>query len=67
MSSGELMGNLYTQGREISVFKPYDPAGYVPNSPMTWSAMPFKGRIFLFRHQLGVVVCAPGARRRPVS
>ncbi|MGI9628288.1 MAG: LVIVD repeat-containing protein [Longimicrobiales bacterium] len=44
--SGDLMGNLYTQGREIAVFKPYDPIGYIPNSPMTWSAMPFKGQIF---------------------
>ncbi|MEX0979578.1 MAG: hypothetical protein WDZ89_00695, partial [Gemmatimonadota bacterium] len=26
--SGELMGNLYTQSREIAVFKPYDPEGY---------------------------------------
>ena len=41
--SGDLMGNLYTQGREIAVFKAYDPIGYVPNSPMAWSVMPFKG------------------------
>ena len=25
--SGELLGNLYDQGREIAVFKPYDPEG----------------------------------------
>ena len=26
--SGMLLGNLYDQGREIAVFKPYDPEGY---------------------------------------
>ncbi|TVP75702.1 MAG: hypothetical protein EA352_07515 [Gemmatimonadales bacterium] len=45
--SGELAGNLYEQGREIAVFKPNDPVGYVANAPTTWSAMPFKGNIFL--------------------
>ncbi len=45
--SGLLMGNLYTQGREIAVFKPNDPIGYVHNAPTTWSAMPYKGNIFL--------------------
>ncbi|MEX2527919.1 MAG: Ig-like domain-containing protein [Gemmatimonadota bacterium] len=45
--SGPLMGNLYTQGREIAVFKPNDPMGYVANAPTTWSVMPFKGNIFL--------------------
>ncbi len=45
--SGPLMGNLYTQGREIAVFKPNDPVGYVANAPTTWSTMPFKGNVFL--------------------
>ncbi|TVP55941.1 MAG: hypothetical protein EA351_08985 [Gemmatimonadales bacterium] len=45
--SGDLRGNLYTQGREIAVFKPNDPIGYVSNAPTTWSAMPYKGNIFL--------------------
>jgi hypothetical protein len=44
--SGELMGNLAKQGREMAVFKPFDPLGYVPNSPMTWGAQPYKGYIF---------------------
>ena len=39
--SGELMGNLYTQGREISVYKAFDPVGFIPNSPGAWSVMPF--------------------------
>ena len=45
--SGELMGDLYRQGREIAAVKPADPNGYVPNATMVWSAMPFKGNIFL--------------------
>jgi len=44
--SGELMGNLYTQGREMAAFKAFDPQGFVPNSTMVWSAMPHKGHIF---------------------
>ncbi len=45
--SGDLMGNLHTQGREIAVYKPADPVGYISNAPMVWSGMPFKGRLFL--------------------
>ncbi len=44
--SGELMGNLATQGREIAVFKSNDPVGYIANAPMVWGGMPFKGEIF---------------------
>ena len=65
--SGELMGNLYTQGREIAVFKPFDPVGYVPNSPMTWSAMPFKGRIFFSDTNSGLWSARLVPRERPVS
>ena len=65
--SGELMGNLYTQGREIAVFKPYDPIGYVPNSPMTWSAMPFKGRIFFSDTNSGLWSARLVPRSRPIS
>lgn len=43
--SGDLKGNLYTQGREIAVFKPFDPGGFLPNAPFTWSAMTYKGRV----------------------
>jgi hypothetical protein len=41
--SGELLGNLYDQGREIAVFKPYDPAGRTANAPYVMNAMPWKG------------------------
>ncbi len=65
--SGDLMGNLYTQGREIAVFKAYDPIGYVPNSPMAWSAMPFKGRIFFSDTNSGLWSAKLVPRSRPVS
>jgi plastocyanin len=41
--SGELLGNLYDQGREIAVFKPYDPKGFTANAPFVMNAMPWKG------------------------
>lgn len=44
--SGELMGNLYTQDREIAVFKAHDPIGWIANAPAAWSVMPHKGHIF---------------------
>jgi hypothetical protein len=43
--SGELMGNLTDQNREIAVFKPYDPDAYTPNAPFVMNAMPWKGRV----------------------
>ncbi len=44
--SGELMGDLYKQGREIGYFVPRDPQGKVANMAMTWGARPYKGHIF---------------------
>ncbi|MGH7468598.1 MAG: Ig-like domain-containing protein [Longimicrobiales bacterium] len=44
---GELMGDLANQGREIAIFKTYDPDGYVSNAPMVMNAQPYKGHIFL--------------------
>ncbi len=44
--SGELMGNLYTQGREVSVYKAFDPLGFVPNSPGAWSVMPHRDLVW---------------------
>jgi hypothetical protein len=45
--SGELMGNLYNQGREIAKFIPTHHEGRVPNAPMTWGPQPHKGYIFV--------------------
>jgi len=44
--SGELMGDLYKQGREIAMFVPHDPDGYIANSPFVWGPQPYKGHIF---------------------
>ncbi|MGH7447066.1 MAG: LVIVD repeat-containing protein, partial [Longimicrobiales bacterium] len=43
--SGELLGNLADQRREIAVFKPFDPQGFTPNAPFVMNAMPWKGHI----------------------
>ena len=52
--SGELMGNLYRQGREIARFLPFDPEGFVPNSPQVWGAQPHKGVIFFSDYNSGL-------------
>lgn len=44
--SGELMGDLLAQGREITFFMPGDPKGFVPNMPQTWGAQLHKGHLF---------------------
>jgi len=45
--SGELMGNLYDQGREIAKFEPTHADALVPNAPFTWGPQPYKGHIFI--------------------
>ncbi len=44
--SGELLGDLRAQGREMVAFKPYDPQGFIANAPMVWGAQPHKGVVF---------------------
>jgi hypothetical protein len=44
--SGDLMGDLYKQGREMAFFLPTDEKGYIPNAPMVWGPQPHKGHIF---------------------
>jgi len=44
--SGELLGDLYRQGREIATFVPDDPEGFVANAPMVWGPQPYKGTVF---------------------
>ena len=44
--SGELMGDLYRQGREIAWYIPTHPKGVVPNASMVWGPQPHKGKIF---------------------
>ncbi len=43
--SGELLGNLAEQRREIAVFKSYDPKGFTANAPFVMNAMPWKGHV----------------------
>ncbi len=45
--SGELMGNLYDQGREIARFLPKTDEGRAPNTPMAWGPQPYKGLIYV--------------------
>ncbi len=65
--SGDLMGNLYTQGREMSVFKAYDPLGYIPNSAAAWGVMPWKGHIFFADINSGMWAVKMRPTERPVS
>jgi len=44
--SGELMGDLRKQGREMAWIVPNDPNGYSANSPFTWGAQLYKGHVF---------------------
>ena len=45
--SGELLGDLYKQDREIGYFLPQHREGIIPNAPMVWGAQPYKDYIFL--------------------
>ena len=44
--SGELLGDIYKQGREIGVYLSQHENGRIPNSPMVWGAQPYKEYIF---------------------
>ena len=47
--SGELMGDLYKQGREIAMFLPHDPNGFIANAPFVWGAAAVQGQRVLHR------------------
>ncbi|MDA0329183.1 MAG: hypothetical protein O2958_09270 [Gemmatimonadetes bacterium] len=65
--SGELMGNLYTQGREVAVFKSASPVGYTPNATMVWGAQPHKGHVFLSDTNSGLWSVKLLPKTRPIS
>ena len=44
--SGDLLGNLYRQGREIAFFQMGHPEGHIPNTPNVWGTIPYNGYIF---------------------
>jgi len=65
--SGELMGNLATQGREIAVFKPFDPDGFAANVSMVWGAQLHKGHIFFNDLVSGMWAVKLVPTERPIS
>ena len=65
--SGELKGNLATQGREIAVFKPFDPLGFMANQPNVWGAQPHKGYVFFSDFNSGLWSVRVQPPTRPVS
>ncbi len=52
--SGELLGDLYRQGREIGYFLADDPQGFKPNARRTWGTMTHKGNIFFADNNSGL-------------
>ena len=44
--SGELLGDLYRQGREIAKFYSTDNEGFLANAPFAWGPQPHKNTIF---------------------
>ena len=44
--SGELLGDIYSQGREIAVYQSAHKEGKIPNATMVWGAQPYKDYIF---------------------
>jgi len=52
--SGELLGDLYRQGREIGYFLADDPQGFKPNARRTWGTMTHKGNIFFTDNNSGL-------------
>ena len=44
--SGDLLGDLYRQGREIAFYMSSHPKGHIPNSTNVWGAIPYKGYIY---------------------
>jgi hypothetical protein len=52
--SGDLMGDLYRQGREIAVYRAWDADGFVANAPMTWGPQPHKGNLFFSEFNSGL-------------
>ena len=65
--SGELMGNLATQGREIAVFKPFDHNGWAANVSVVWGAQQHKGNVFFTDLASGLWSVKLLPTQRPIS
>lgn len=65
--SGELMGDLMAQGREIAIYKPQDPGGYLPNQVSVWGGQPYKGHVFFSDMNSGLWAAKVLPKGRPIS
>ena len=65
--SGELMGDLMAQGREIAIYKPQDPGGFLPNQVSVWGGQPHKGHVFFSDMNSGLWAAKVMPRNRPIS
>ena len=65
--SGELMGNLADQRREIAVFKPYDPDAFTANAPFVMNAMPWKGHVLFTDFNSGLWAAKLEPKAKPVT
>lgn len=65
--SGELRGDLYQQGREISRLWTGDPQGYRPNVPFTWGARQFGDFIFFNDINSGIWITKLGKPKQKGS
>lgn len=61
--SGELRGDLYRQGREITNLWAGDPEGYRPNLPFTWGAQPHNGLIYFSDINSGLWIAKLGGSK----
>jgi len=64
--SGELLGNLHDQNREIAVFKPYDPTGFTANASFVMNAMPWKGHTLFTDFNSGLWAAKLEPKPQPV-
>ncbi len=63
--SGELVGDLFRQGREVAKFYSDDPDGFVSNAPFVWGPQPHKGVIFFSDFHSGLWAVRLAPPRRP--
>ena len=52
--SGDLLGDLFKQGREIGYILPSSPNGYIANATMVWGAQLYKGHVFYSDFNTGI-------------
>jgi hypothetical protein len=65
--AGELMGDLGRQGREIAIYKPQDPGGFLPNQVSVWGGQPYKGNVFFSDMNSGLWAAKVQPKGRPIS